>query len=137
MREKYWASFFKWLVAWKQGFLTPKLSNEKAKNRILRETVIEGPEAPGVVIDRFLHKIHSNKVLFKFLSDRVFLRVPFWSSVVDIFSGSSVIVSFPESLVLFFWHAVVFFLKMCYCLMFCFTIWFQEQVHFWSQSINI
>ena len=83
---------------------------KKPKNVFYEGKVIEGPEAPGVVIDRFLFKFHSNKVLFRFLtygsllgsslvlSDRLFFRV-----LSNRF--------FSWSPVLFFWHAALFFSK--------------------------
>ena len=86
--ENCLASIFKWLVAWKRDFPRPNVSYEclsrlptlsytitKKKKRVFCDAkVIEDPEAPegpfGV-----LFRFHSERVLFKVLSNRFFLWV--------------------------------------------------------------
>ena len=87
--ENYFASIFKWLVAWKRGLprtkvsfvcLFPSLalsytsSHQKEKKTFFDEAVIEGSEAPQGPL-RVLYRFHDDRVLFWFLSDRVLLRV--------------------------------------------------------------
>ena len=81
---------------------------KKPKNVFYEGKVIEGPEAPGVVIDRFLFKFHSNKVLFRFLTYGSLLGS---SLVIGSSSGSLVTDSSLGSPVLFSWHAALFFSK--------------------------
>ena len=146
--KNYLTSIFKWLVTWKQSqyqnfhskiyfydllYHIPLPKSQKeffAKQKSLR--VLKH----GRVIDRVLFRFYSDRVLF--LSDGVLLRVLsdrvlFESSVIGSSSGFSVIDSSLGPSVLFFWHAANFYqyVLLLFLLkkMFCFTLYFREEVH--------
>ena len=129
------ASIFMWLVAWKRGLPRPNISYEclspshNLSYTITKLKVIVGSEAPEYPL-RVLFRFLRDRVLLRVLSDRILCE----SSVIGSYSGSSVTNSSLGSSVLFFRHATIFYQKVLILFfikkqMFCFTLYFQKELH--------
>ena len=98
-----------------------------------------------VLSDKVFFRLLSDKTFLRFLSDRVLSRVLsdrvlFDSSVISSSSGSSMIDSSCSSSVLFFRFVALFYKNVVLLFrkkqqMFCFTLYFQKEVH-WTISLT-